>query len=56
MSTAAPVVDNADGKDKLLEGVGVGIKRDYKSRLPFYWSDIGLNVRCLAATMFFSPV
>jgi hypothetical protein len=34
-------------KEKLLEGLGRGILRDYKARLPLYGSDIkdGLNVQ-----------
>jgi hypothetical protein len=54
MSAAAPAPPSETPKSKILEGVGVGIKRDYKSRLPFYMSDIqdGMNVQCLAATMF----
>jgi hypothetical protein len=34
-------------KEKLLEGLGKGILRDYKARLPLYGSDIkdGLNVQ-----------
>ena len=58
MSSAAAVVDTADGgggeNESLFEGIGVGIKRDYKMRLPLYGSDItdGLNAQSLAATMF----
>jgi len=46
--------DAAAANEKLFEGIGVGIKRDYKARLPLYRSDFkdGLNVQCLAATMF----
>jgi len=46
--------DTAVDKDeKLFEGYGKGILRDYKMRLPFYKGDIkdGLNIQCLAATM-----
>lgn len=41
-------------KERLFEDLGVGIKRDYKMRLPLYKSDItdGLSVQCIAATMF----
>lgn len=41
-------------KESLFEGIGVGIVRDYKTRLPHMLSDItdGLNVQSLAATMF----
>jgi hypothetical protein len=48
---AVAAVQNND--EKLFEGFGKGILRDYKMRLPFYKSDIkdGLNVQCLAATM-----
>lgn len=50
---AAPVGD--EGKEeKLFEGFGRGVLRDYKARLPLLKSDIkdGLNIQCLAATMF----
>jgi hypothetical protein len=42
-----------DNDEKIFEGFGKGILRDYKMRLPFYKSDIkdGLNIQCLAATM-----
>ncbi|CAB9527403.1 Electroneutral sodium bicarbonate exchanger 1 [Seminavis robusta] len=45
--------ENANG-DRLFEPIGRGIIRDYKARLPLMVSDIkdGLNVQCLAATMF----
>ena len=48
---ADAVQDNND--EKLFEGFGKGVVRDYKMRLPFYKSDIkdGLNIQCLAATM-----
>ena len=38
----------------VVESVGVGLRRDLATRLPVYWSDIkdGLNLKCLAATMF----
>jgi len=47
-----PVVSG--DSDKLFEAPFVGIARDLKARLPHYLSDItdGLNVQCLAATMF----
>jgi len=50
MSTAAAPSDS----EPLIEGIGKGIKRDYKARLPLYASDItdGLNTQCLAATLF----
>lgn len=43
-----------DEKEALFEGIGKGIVRDYKGRLPLYVSDImdGLNMQCVAATMF----
>jgi hypothetical protein len=49
-----PPPDGGESGGPLLEGLGVGIKRDYKSRLPFFGSDIkdGMNAQCLAATMF----
>jgi hypothetical protein len=41
-------------KEPLFEGVGRGILRDYRKRLPLLKSDItdGLNVQSLAATLF----
>ena len=38
----------------IFEPVGVGLRRDYARRLPFYWSDItdGLNAQTLASTLF----
>jgi len=52
-ATAASLEDSSSG-ESMFEGFGKGIKRDYKARLPFYKSDIkdGLNIQCLAATMF----
>ncbi|KAL7580104.1 hypothetical protein ACA910_012865 [Epithemia clementina (nom. ined.)] len=46
--------DDTNNDDKLFESFGKGIIRDYKARLPLFWSDIadGLNVQCLAATLF----
>jgi len=37
----------ANNKEQLFEGLGKGIIRDYKMRLPFYKSDVkdGLNVQ-----------
>ena len=53
---AATEVEGSDSNDeeKLFESFGKGIVRDYKARMPFFWSDIkdGLNAQCLAATMF----
>jgi hypothetical protein len=39
---------------RLLEGFGKGIARDYKMRIPYFWSDItdGMNVQSVAAVMF----
>jgi hypothetical protein len=49
LSMAADVVATPEEppKEKLLEGLGVGILRDYKARLPMYGSDVkdGLNVQ-----------
>jgi len=41
-------------KEPLFEGVGKGVVRDYKERIPLFVSDItdGLNMQCIAATMF----
>lgn len=54
MSAAVAEEEEDNGSDTLFEGIGVGIKRDYKKRLPFFKSDIqdGLNTQCLAATLF----
>lgn len=43
-----------DSNDKLLEGIGVGVKRDFSRRIPYYKSDIldGLNAQSLASTLF----
>lgn len=55
------VPDESSGSDNgneeqenLFEGFGVGIMRDLKARAPLFGSDImdGLNIQCLAATMF----
>ena len=46
---------DADNKDPpIFEPFLMGVVRDYKMRLPLYGSDItdGLNVQCLAATLF----
>ena len=55
-AVASPEGDNDNNEipEKIFEGLGKGIRRDYKMRLPLYGSDIrdGLNVQCLAATMF----
>jgi len=50
---AEPPTETPSG-EKLFEGLGVGIRRDFEARFPLYKSDItdGLNVQCLAATMF----
>jgi hypothetical protein len=39
--------ESEDSDDKLFEGFGKGIKRDFKARLPFFKSDItdGLNAQ-----------
>lgn len=52
--TAATVMPPANEEEPLFEGVGKGIIRDYKARLPLMKSDItdGLNPQCLAATLF----
>jgi hypothetical protein len=46
-------VQDDNNEEKLFEGFGKGVVRDYKMRLPFYKSDVkdGLNIQCLAATM-----
>jgi len=54
-STPTAASETSDAKeDPLFEGIGKGIMRDFKGRLPLYKSDIkdGLNVQCLAATCF----
>ena len=45
---------SSSNSEPLIEPIGKGIARDYKARLPLYKSDItdGLNVQCLAATLF----
>jgi hypothetical protein len=47
-------VPSSEPEEKLFEGLGVGVMRDLKARLPLYGSDIteGLNIQCVAATMF----
>jgi hypothetical protein len=57
MSVVSPPVDERENNkddETLFEGPFKGIIRDYKARLPLFASDIkdGLNVQCLAATMF----
>ena len=47
--------ENSEDDMPNVEPIGVGIVRDYKARLPYFWNtDItdGLNIQCLAATMF----
>jgi len=53
-ATAALTPPEEEDLDPLFEGIGKGIVRDYKARLPLYGSDIkdGLNFQCLAATLF----
>lgn len=57
-AAADDVVDDEGGDDgrdpPLLEPLLLGILRDYRMRLPLYKSDVldGLNVQCLAATLF----
>lgn len=43
-----------DENEKLFERFGKGVARDFTARLPLYGGDIkdGLNLQCLAATMF----
>lgn len=43
-----------DEEEPLFEGIGKGIGRDYKARLPLFASDVkdGLNSQCLAAILF----
>jgi len=47
-------IDENESKDHLFEPIGVGVKRDFSRRLPFYKSDIvdGLNAQTLACTLF----
>jgi len=54
MSQSTSVAPSPEENSALFEGFGKGIARDYKARLPLYKSDItdGLNVQCLAATLF----
>lgn len=55
MTTAVTKGDaSSQSDDPMFEGLGKGILKDYKARLPFYKSDItdGLNSQCLAATLF----
>lgn len=42
------------GTEMIFEPIGVGIKRDFQRRLPFYKSDIadGINAQSLATTLF----
>ena len=53
-SQRTSITENTLDKEPLFERFGRGISRDFKARLPLYASDIkdGLNVQCLAATMF----
>ncbi|GKY91912.1 hypothetical protein MPSEU_000162800 [Mayamaea pseudoterrestris] len=48
------VQESSKNDAPLFEGFGKGIVRDYKARLPYYWSDFkdGLNGQSLAATLF----
>jgi len=52
LSTATPAIE--DSSDKIFEPLGVGIKRDFKRRLPHYKTDMtdGLNAQSLATTLF----
>lgn len=53
MSSSATMIPSNDD-DKIFEPFGVGVKRDFGRRLPFYKSDItdGLNAQSLATTLF----
>jgi len=46
--------DDDNTKERIFEPLGVGVKRDFKRRLPLYKSDItdGLNAQSLATTLF----
>lgn len=46
--------DDGNNNNVLFEKLGVGVLRDWKARWPFLRSDVtdGLNLQCLAATMF----
>lgn len=50
----SPEAEPENEKEPLFEGLGRGILRDYRKRLPLFKSDItdGLNVQSLAATLF----
>jgi hypothetical protein len=52
--TSGDFTSGNEQKEPLFEGVGKGIVRDYKERIPWFVSDItdGLNMQCIAATMF----
>jgi len=57
MSASTDAVNSeveGNAEDRLFEPFGVGIKRDFKRRLPLYKSDIidGLNAQSLATTLF----
>eukprot|EP00978_Attheya_sp_CCMP212_P013384 scaffold33692_cov59-Attheya_sp.AAC.5 len=55
MSTVVtPGTESPDGSDNIFEPLGVGIKRDFRRRLPHYKSDItdGMNAQSLATTLF----
>jgi hypothetical protein len=45
---------SSDPSSPLFETLGKGIVRDYKTRLPLYWSDVrdGISMQCVAASMF----
>jgi HCO3- transporter family len=50
---ATAAADKAEAS-VLFEGLGKGIVRDYRARLPHFWSDVkdGLSVQCVAASLF----
>jgi hypothetical protein len=51
-NSASEIVKSEE--EPLFEGFGKGILRDYKARLPYYWSDVkdGVSTQCIAAVMF----
>jgi hypothetical protein len=53
-ATVSTTEGDSSKDEPLFEPIGRGIARDYGKRLPLYKSDItdGLNVQCLAATLF----
>ncbi len=53
-SSSSSLYSSTSNSEPLVEPIGKGIARDYKARLPLYKSDItdGLNIQCLAATLF----